>query len=379
MLTRIAEVCTQPYTRRQVTPVRDPKTLRPAAAPPREAKKNAPVLAGSAQVRLVPAEHVSLFLVELPLRSKAQRLAAAGFAVEDLLASPLDETHIAVGPRFGRDRYLVAAVAHGHMPPGLDRAIVPEQMALPVPAQAQGLAQWNIWRAGDRAVVRSSDGTGFGLSITYLSAIWEAFGKPPLHSFGAPLPRGFSPASQSDTPPQTARRDLAFDLRQGRYSQSPSILRRSLFAAALIVVAAVGAQSGLAYRDVLQLEAKVQTASQALTPRLAKAAPGLVPTSQAIPALERMIARTAAPQGDPFLSVMAKTSQGMRALAGQMNLSTLDYSAVGPQLTLRVQTESIDNLRAAADRLKDAGLQVETGTISAGDAGAQTTFTVKER
>ena len=50
-------------------------------------------------VLLAPGEDVAVHMIDLPARTEAQARAAAGFAVEDLVAEPLDEVHVIAGPR----------------------------------------------------------------------------------------------------------------------------------------------------------------------------------------------------------------------------------------------------------------------------------------
>ena len=61
---------------------------------------------------LVPSESVLLLAVDLPLASRAKRLAALPFAIEDRIADPLDAVHIALGAEIAPQRYLVAVVRH---------------------------------------------------------------------------------------------------------------------------------------------------------------------------------------------------------------------------------------------------------------------------
>ena len=46
---------------------------------------------------LVPTEQVRLLAVDLPLANHAKRLAALPFAIEDKIAEPLENVHIALG------------------------------------------------------------------------------------------------------------------------------------------------------------------------------------------------------------------------------------------------------------------------------------------
>ncbi|WP_394652783.1 type II secretion system protein GspL, partial [uncultured Sphingomonas sp.] len=59
---------------------------------------------------LVPNEAVRLLAVDLPLPTRAKRLAALPFAVEELIAEPIDSVHLALGIELSPKRYLVGVV-----------------------------------------------------------------------------------------------------------------------------------------------------------------------------------------------------------------------------------------------------------------------------
>jgi general secretion pathway protein L len=60
---------------------------------------------------LVPGDDVALHRVELPARTQAQARAAAPYAVEDLVAQPLDDVYVIPGPRRADDSRRAVAVA----------------------------------------------------------------------------------------------------------------------------------------------------------------------------------------------------------------------------------------------------------------------------
>ena len=87
----------------------------------------------------LPSELAHILRVPLPLAAHRQRQAAAGFAVEELIAEPLEASHVVLGPELGRGEYLVVVVAHREMAVWAARAapgqrLVPDVLALPVPA-----------------------------------------------------------------------------------------------------------------------------------------------------------------------------------------------------------------------------------------------------
>ena len=69
----------------------------------------------SAAPSLLPGEDVVIYAVALPNLPAGQRRAAATFAVEDLIAQPLDQVRVVMGPQFpeGSGKWLVAASSSG--------------------------------------------------------------------------------------------------------------------------------------------------------------------------------------------------------------------------------------------------------------------------
>ena len=125
----------------------------------------------------------------LPLASHRQRQAAAGFAVEELIAEPLEASHVVLGPELGRGEYLVVVVAHREMAVWAGRAapgqrLVPDVLALPVPAAGC----CSVREAGGRVLVRRADGTGYATRAEHLEAFWRADGAPQVVLYGGRLP-----------------------------------------------------------------------------------------------------------------------------------------------------------------------------------------------
>ena len=87
----------------------------------------------------IPSEFVHVLRAALPLPTQRQRRAAVGFAIEDQIAAPLEDTHVVIGPELAPGEYLVVAVSHRDMedwaswtPPGM--RLTPDVLGLPVPA-----------------------------------------------------------------------------------------------------------------------------------------------------------------------------------------------------------------------------------------------------
>ncbi len=120
--------------------------------------------AADRRVAVLATDAARVVALPLPPLPASRVAAAAAFALEDRLATPLDDAIVAVGPQ--RDgapvvaivaaRALVAAIAE--MRPRFDRAIVEAQL----PADVRGWG-WYEGRAG--GFVRPGDGSAFAVSV----------------------------------------------------------------------------------------------------------------------------------------------------------------------------------------------------------------------
>lgn len=230
---------------------------------------------------LVPSEAVRLLAVDLPLASRAKRLAALPFAIEDRIAEPVESVHIALGVELSPRRYLVGVVRHDRMiewiarveAEGLDHAaLVPDCLALPVP----GEGEWAVDLGETRAVVRSGDGTGFAIPAALLRTAWESAGKPAIIGYGAPLPADMRAGDDALALDPLGRRLLApaLDLRQGAYARR----RRGLgsYGKRFAKVAALGvlAHAGIAAADTIALAGIADRREEATKALVQSVAPG---------------------------------------------------------------------------------------------------------
>ncbi|MBX3479203.1 MAG: type II secretion system protein GspL [Caulobacter sp.] len=96
---------------------------------------------------IVPGADVAARWLDLPAASDAQARSAAGFMLEDALAGPASEHHIAVGPP-GDGRRLVVVVDHARLRSWMDRAaalgvspdiVTPDHLSLPESLDGQPL------------------------------------------------------------------------------------------------------------------------------------------------------------------------------------------------------------------------------------------------
>ena len=92
------------------------RSADPAAAAAAATRRSRPALVGPPRPGSAPtrwrcrASWRCSLRVPLPLASHRQRQAAVGFAVEDLIAEPLEASHVVLGPELGPGEYLVVVV-----------------------------------------------------------------------------------------------------------------------------------------------------------------------------------------------------------------------------------------------------------------------------
>ncbi|MFV0624475.1 type II secretion system protein GspL [Sphingomonas sp. ac-8] len=299
---------------------------------------------------LVPSERLLLLAVDLPLASRAQRLEALPFAIEDRIADPLDLVHLAIGEALAPQRYLVAVVRHSVMAEWLalaeahglgEAALIPDALALPRPAEGA----WNVAQRGGRAAVRAGDGTGFAVPAAMLPAAWQAAAKPDIASFGEPLAEAFGAQAAESQPLGMTLAVPALDLRQGRYARrgAGSTFVRKL---AMVAVAALVAHGVIAAADTLMLRAIADRREAETRTLLATAAPDL---AQA-PDLPGSVAdRLPRATGDNrFVPALTRVAAALAPLAPQIAVRSMQWS--GSRLVLDLDAGDA----GAADRLRAA-------------------------
>ncbi len=323
-------------------------------------------------VSVLPALSVTLHSVQLPVRGLAQKLAALPYALEEDLGQPVGETHHALcgeAPDGGAlaatlSRAAMAAVA-GPQP------VTPEQFLLPVPRPAEGeTVRWAVWRHGDRALVRASDGTGFGARVDMLAHLWAAAGRPGLDSHGAALPSGFPAEAREDV--RLAPTGPLPDLRQGAFAP-PQRLRAPAIALVVTLLLALGGHLGLAFADLQRQRATAEALRAEATALLASNLPGASVTDDPRLLYRRLSA--GAQEAPGFLAVLSRASGALADTPVQ--LSNLGWSGREGTLTLEAEAPGIDQLQAAEAALRAEGLEVAAGAVTAGGGSARMTLTVR--
>jgi general secretion pathway protein L len=283
---------------------------------------------------LVPTEQVRLLAVDLPLSSRAKRLEALPFAVEDLIAEPADSVHLALGAEIAPKRYLVGVVRHEVMAAwaeaaeaaGLGHAaLVPDALALPRP----GEGQWAVELAADRALVRSGDGTGFAIPAAMLHPAWVAAGRPVAHAHGTPLPEEMMAGGSPLTPGLLSERLLApaLDLRQGIYARRRAALPNVWRRLAWIVALGAAAHVVIATADTLMLRAIADRREEDTRALVAIAAPGANLGGDLAASVTDLLPSGNGSAPDIFLPLLTRISAALGPLAGSMSVRAINYQA----------------------------------------------------
>lgn len=327
---------------------------------------------------LVPSEAVRLLAVDLPLASPAKRLAALPFAIEDLLAEPVETLHLAIGVELAPRRYLVAAVAHDRMAEWIARieegglihaALVPDCLALPRPP----VGEWAVEAGASRALVRRGDGTGFAIQTALLPTAWAADARPAVTAYGAPLPAGMGEGGEVLALDPLHRRLLvpALDLRQGLYARRRASVAG--FGKRLAQIAAVGAlaHAGIAAADTLALRRVADSRVQEVRALVLEKAPGTVlPDDDPAAAVADLL-----PQGqgggggsNAFLPVVARASAALQGVQPPVGVREMRFS----NAVLTIEFAGGDSGTAARidNALRGAGLRA---SVVPGEGGIRAT------
>lgn len=281
---------------------------------------------------LVPSESVLLLGVDLPLASRAKRLAALPFAVEDRIADPIEGVHLALGAEIGPRRYLVAVVRHSRMREWVDQAdraelghaaMVPDALALPVPDEGE----WSAQAEGGRVVVRAGDGTGFAMPMALIGQAWEAAGRPRILNLGAEaigeLPHepyaggGGGLAERLLSPP--------IDLRQGAYARNIRGERSWLRRLGWIAAAGVAAHVVIAAADTVMLRAIAERRADDTRAAVAIAAPGANLTGDLRANVADMLPAGNVGAGGPFVPMVVRVSRALAPLSSAVTARTMRF------------------------------------------------------
>ncbi|MEG3179687.1 type II secretion system protein GspL [Sphingomonas sp. LT1P40] len=303
---------------------------------------------------LVPSESVLLLAVDLPLASRAKRLGALPFAIEDRIADPIDAVHIALGAELSPKRYLVAVVRHERMADWVEAAevaglghaaLVPDALALPVPEDGE----WSAESFDGRVLVRSGDGTGFALPSALIGSAWESAGQPRIWNIGA-APIGELPqAPRAAGGGGLAERLLMppLDLRQGAYAARRARGGGWLKRFALVAAAGIVAHVVISAADTVMLRAIAERRAADVRSAVAQAAPGANLSGDLRTNVADMLPVGGA-AGSAFVPLITRTSRALAPLSSAVTARAMRFE--GNALVLELDPGEA----GLADRVREA-------------------------
>jgi general secretion pathway protein L len=179
--------------------------------------------AGCRVILLVPGAEVLLTTAVVPGGGNRQKIAGAvPYALEEQLASDVDNLHFALGERRDDGRISAAVVVKTQLDAWLERlrqaGIEPDTIAPDILALPWANGTWTVLMDGDRALVRTAHQAGFvadgdNLDTLLRLALNEAGDARPeririIHPLAAPTPAALAhPCASESSPPE-----LSYDL-----------------------------------------------------------------------------------------------------------------------------------------------------------------------
>lgn len=329
-----------------------------------------------AGVAYLPGETVLLLTTPLPAMSRAQRIAAVSFAVEDRIGQPLEDVHVALGPEMpgAPGRWLVAVASHEviaaqRAPPGI--RLLPDTVAVPVPQ-----AGWAVWAGATRALVRREDGSGFAAPIAALAVFWEAAGRPEITLHRGALPSGF-PVRAGEPIGTAPLTDLAgLDLNGKRHAATDPAFRRTMRGlAAIISFAAVG-HLLLAWLDLLALDRLAEERAMAVRAALAEQAQPVAGDLEL--AIAQALAARRSLDRPSSLDLMTKIFSAMARETGRISVRDLRIDAVQRSAVVTLEGPDLATLQRVEAELVEAGLTVSSGAATTGNGAAEVRLTIRD-
>ncbi len=334
---------------------------------------------GSAVV-LVPTEHVLILAADLPLPTRRQRLSALPFAIEDQIADPIGDVHVALGMELSPRRHLAGVVRHTIMARWLEQvngagltqcAIVPDALSLPVPDEGS----WAVQIASGRVLVRTSEGRGFATSLAQLPVIWRAAGNPVCISHGEPLPEAIaSVPGVIELEPLTTRLLVpALDLRQGIYAKPRRPVPISARKVMAVIAAGALAHAGIAIADTIALQRIADERRGDAQKLVEQYLPGVSVSGEFAAEVNELLSGGGGPPRSSFFPLLARASAALGTTGTGTSLRALSYNASAGELSLQVEQPDMGALERTQGALASAGLNPVSGTASVqnGVAGAR--------
>lgn len=347
----------------------------------RRAAKYAPMVRGAPPI-LIPAELVTSHIVTLPKSGARQKAALLTYAVEDRVAAQIDSVQVVQGPLRsetpGEALALIVArdVYADYEARGV--AVLPDIFLIPRPDPAPTGPAWSAWRDGDRVLVRASDGTGFGASVTLFAVLWDRAGRPPLTSLGDPLPDEISARDLSDAPPAPEPTDLAFSLVRSRRDRQ-NVRGLAVFVGSAVFAALI-LHVGLALADLYALNRIVERESNRAQAAIATPLPDVTLDRGNIDAILSRLAPVAVSQnGGAFLPLLSDVTLAMAGLPTPVSFRRLAWGAQEGSLVALIEGRGLDDLQQLQRLLEKEGFTVRSGAANANDGAAEVEMRISRR
>jgi len=353
--------------------VEAPPTVYPFDRFERRAAEYAHLVRGAPPI-LIAAERVTSHIVSLPKTGARQRSALLTYAVEDRVAAPIDSVQVVQGPaRSAPAGEVLALVVANDVYASFEArgvAVLPDVFLIPRPEPGPTGPAWAVWRDGDRALVRLSDGTGFAVSVGLLAVLWDRAGGPVLTSLGDPLPDELPARDLSAAPPPPEAFEMAFSLvrpwQERRNMRGIAAFVGSALTAALIV------HVGLAFADLYALERIAERERLRAQAAIATTLPDVTldrANSDAI--LSRLAPVAVAQSGGAFLPLLSDVTLAMAGLATPVRFRRLAWGAQDGSLVTLVEGRGLEDLQQLQRLLEDRGFTVRSGAANANDGAAE--------
>ena len=325
-------------------------------------------------VVLAPAAEVSLVEARVPGRNRQRVLRAIPYALEEQLATDVEELHFALGPAGEGEQYPVAVVERSVMDAwtallrenGIQaEQLIPETLALPSDPG------WSLMVDGETVLVRSGDYAGFAAdtdNLPVLFSLFQARQQAPdaARVFGSTVfDLGAVDIELVDDrlqPLEVLARGWAqgpaINLLQGAYSRREEwgrLLRPWKTSAALLLAGLilVGVSTGLNYFHLSQQREQLRTEIEDVFRKAFPRAKRIVnPRAQMEQKLNQLRRQTGGVNTD-FLAMFAETADVVRATEG---IKVRGASYRNGRLDLDLQADNLQILDGLKQSLVSSGL-----------------------
>lgn len=325
---------------------------------------------------LVPGEDVLLLDLPRIAGSAAQLQQALPFAIEEQLAAPVEQQHVAWV--LSGERLRVAVVARERMEQWLAQlreagvepdVMIPDTLALPPGTRSQLLVE------GERCLLRLDDTRGLALERATLGALSAQCPQPVdawlVGADRAPLSVHTVQTTEQALPLFVGgARQPMLNLLQGRYAPRRRIggAQRAWRWAAMLAMAVLSSLVLTAVVDQRKLAAKVAAQEAEMAALYLRAVPGASNADNPAQQLQAVLSAQGLGEGDPALSLLSLAAPAIAA-DSRISLDALDFR--DGRLELVLQAADVAGLDALRQRLATAGLVVEIVASTPGSQGVQ--------